>query len=230
MRLSLLLSLLLCLVGGPAQATGPSTAYVRLFPVAAREGAVLFRTWWEVNTSGGAVFIRTEFGWLVADARGGWEEAPHRVLEPDPSGSGEGPYDELDRMREEFTKPLDWDAPPASVQGLLRKYGFTRENAVAPDAGKGTVTWTAKALCKGKRCGAPCRQHSLRGLRSVARGAAPVEAAFVHSGIALFHNKVEDTESRPAVGARFAESQPGQERVVANLEYHTVAGICRVPQ
>jgi hypothetical protein len=52
MRLSLLLSLLLCLVAGPAQATGPSTAYVKLFPLAARNGAVLFRTQWEVNVSG----------------------------------------------------------------------------------------------------------------------------------------------------------------------------------
>jgi hypothetical protein len=229
MRLPLLLSLLLCLVAGTAQATGPSSAYVKLFPLAARDGAVLFRTQWEINVSGAAAFMRTEFGWLVVDARGGWVEAPHRVLEPDPSGSGDGPWDELGRMRDGFEKPLDWDAPPASVVGLLRRYGFTRKDAVAPDAGKGTVTWTPKALCKGERCGAPCRQRSLQGLRSVAAGAARVQAAFVHSGIALFHNKVEDTEAEPAIGARFAESQPGKEWVIANLEYHTVAGICRVP-
>lgn len=230
MRLSLLLTLLLCLVAGPARATGPSSAYVKLFPLAARNGAVLFRTQWEVNVSGAHAFMRTEFGWLVADARGGWEEAPHRVLEPDPSGSGEGPWEELGRMREEFEKPLDWEAPPASVAGLLRKYGFTRKDAVAPDAGKGTVAWTPKALCKGERCGAACRQLSLKGLRSVAVDATRVEAAFVHSGIALFHNKVEDTEAAPGVGARFAESQRGKARVVENLEYHTVSGICRVPR
>jgi len=227
MRRSSMLALLLTLMAGTAQATGPSTAEADLFPLAARNGAVLFRTRWQVNTTGGSGFQRTEFGWLVVTARG-WEEVPHRVLAPDERA--EGPWDELMRLNEEFKKPLDWDKPPESLSGLLRRYGFTRKDAVEPEVGKGTVRWTPKALCQGARCGAPCRQRGLRGLRSVAESAVPVEASFVHSGLALFHNQVTDPDTEPQLGARFAESQPGRGRDFANVEYQSASGICRLPR
>jgi hypothetical protein len=226
MRRSLTLSLLLLLGAGTAQATGPSVLNIQLQPLAARNGAVLFRTQWSLNPTGAHVFVRTEYGWLVVDARGNWEEAPHRTLEPEADGNG--PWDESIRMNEEFKGPLNWDAPPASLAGLLRKYGFTAKDAVAADAGKGTVSWTPKALCKGTRCGAPCRQRSLRGLRSVAKEGEKVEAAFVHSGLALFHNSHTDPESDPNEGALFAESRSGQDLGLERIEYQIVSGLCRM--
>ncbi|KFE62927.1 hypothetical protein [Hyalangium minutum] len=172
--------------------------------------------------------MRTEYGWLVVDVRGQWEEVPHRTLVP--AAGGDGPWDEKRQLDQEFTGPLNWDDPPKSLARLLRKYGFTAKDAVAVDAGKGTVSWTPKGLCKGEICGVPCPQSSLRGLRSMPKEGEKVEAAFVHSGLALFHNSHTDPEIDPDKGALFAESQPGQELGLDRIEDQIVSGICRLPR
>ncbi len=227
--LKLLLLLLCGVASGTAGATGPSSVEVRLFPLAARKGAVLFRTRYTINREGAHRFMRTEFGWLVVEARGGWKEAPHRTLEEPGNEADESlAWSELRRLDEEFETPLDWEAPPGSVRGLLGRYGFTREDAVAPDAGAGTVTWSPKGLCQGKRCTAPCRQRSLHGWRSQKRGSPePLAATFVHSGIAVFRNE-EDVEEIH-LGAVFAE--PPSENIPSwGIDIRDIMAICVLPR
>ncbi|MDC0712495.1 hypothetical protein POL68_28795 [Stigmatella sp. ncwal1] len=222
--------LLLCLLlTTPAWATGPSSVDVRLYPLAARKGAVLLRTRWEANPSGAHAFIRTEYGWLVIDARGKWHDVPHVTLEPGTSAEKE-PWEERQRLDKAFETPLDWKSPPESVAGLLRQYGFTQKDEVKPDQGRGSVSLTPKALCQGKRCSAPCVQRSLKGLKSDPQDGTQVEASFVHSGLALFHNHRRETAEEPTVGASFSESGTGTAWGVEGIEYEDIWGVCPLPR
>ncbi|EAU67987.1 hypothetical protein STIAU_0779 [Stigmatella aurantiaca DW4/3-1] len=221
---------MLCLLlSTSAWATGPSSADVRLYPLAARKGAVLFRTRWQINASGAHAFIRTEYGWLVIDARGEWHEVPDVTLEASTFAETE-PWDELKRLDKAFETPLDWKSPPGSVAGLLRQYGFTQKDEVKPEEGSGSASLTPKALCQGKRCSAPCVQRSLKGLKSSPQDGTQVEASFVHSGLALFHNHRQDTADEPAVGASFSESGAGTKWDTVGIEYENIWGVCRLPR
>ncbi|HYO71346.1 MAG TPA: hypothetical protein VEU33_35235 [Archangium sp.] len=220
------------LAAGTAGATGPSRLEVKLTALAARKGAVLFRTRYTVNREGAHRFMTVEFGWLVVDARGGWKEVPHRtVAEPPSPGSAEEDTRaraELERVDAEFKAPLDWKSPPESLAGLLREYGFTKKDAVASNAGAGTVTWSPKALCQGKRCTSPCRQRTVHEWRSgeidpVAEPQKPMKALFVHSGLAVFRNEY-DEEDNP--GAFFTEPVVDEEDRNPGIEMHDVMAIC----
>ncbi|MFE8603981.1 hypothetical protein [Archangium violaceum] len=235
MKLVLLLSLM---VAGTAGATGPSSLEVKLTPLAARKGAVLFRTRYTVNREGAHRFMAVEFGWLVVDAGGGWKEVPHRtVAEPPSPVSAEEDtraWAELKRADAEFKAPLDWKSPPESLAGLLREYGFTKKDAVARNAGAGTVTWSPKELCQGKRCTTPCRQRTLHEWRSgdvdpVAEPQKPIQALFVHSGLAVFHNKYNDENNQ---GAFFTEpvKEKEEEDRDPGIEMHDVMAICVLPR
>ncbi|MFY0562367.1 hypothetical protein ACN28E_00880 [Archangium lansingense] len=230
-----LLLLLGVMAADTAGATGPSTLEVKLSPLAARKGAVLFRTRYTVNREGAHRFMTVEFGWLVVDARGGWKEVPHRtVAEPASPGSAEEDtraWAELKRADAEFKAPLDWKAPPESLAGLLREYGFTRKDVVAKNAGAGTVTWSPKTLCEGKRCPSPCRQRTVREWRSedVDEGEGPhkpIKALFVHSGVAVFRNQYDDEHH----DAFFTEPVVGEEDRNPGIEIHDVMAICVVPR
>jgi hypothetical protein len=229
------LLLLGVMVAGSAGATGPSRLEVRLTPLAARKGSVLFRTRYTVNREGAHRFMAVEFGWLVVDARGGWKEVPHRtVAEPPAPASAEEDtraWAELEKADAEFKAPLEWKSPPESLAGLLREYGFTKKDAVARDAGAGTVTWSAKALCRGKRCTSPCRQRTLHAWRSgdlpEEERQKPLEALFVHSGVAVFRNEYDEEDNH---GAFFTEPVVDEEDRNPGIEMHDVMAICLLPR
>lgn len=225
------------LVGTRASATGPSSAYVRLFPLAARDGHVLFATRWTSNPTGAHAAMRIDYGWLVASANGTWDEVPHRSLVPK-EGYDEAHQQALDRERDELDASLgtlNWDTPPASLVPLLRKYGFSRKDVVDPSEGSGSVIWTPELLCRGKRCASPCVQRSLRGLRGENSGGWPVGAVFVHSGIALFHNasghqEQPELESETSRGPSFYAPRPLPDWPEVGIDIENVSGLCVLPR
>jgi hypothetical protein len=231
MRTSLLL--LALLVSGTAAATGPSHARVRLRPVAARAGHVLFSTRWTSNPEGAYRNMRIDYGWLVASAAGVWEEVPHASIVPD--AEAEVDEQEVERLYREFLVGVDWGAPPESLKPLLRKYGFTEKDVVHPAEGMGTVVWTPELLCRGKRCVQPCEQRSLRNLRADAGDGWPVAAAFVHSGLALFQNAsgydepLEEASERNR-GASFSPERELEEWGHYGIDMQSVSGLCVLPR
>ena len=230
-----LLLVLGLMAAGTAGATGPSTLDVKLTPLAAKKGAVLFRTRYTINREGAHRFMAVEFGWLVVDARGGWKEVPHRtVAEPPLPGTAEEDtraWAELEKVDAEFKAPLDWKSPPESLERLLREYGFTKKDTVARSAGAGTVTWSPKALCQGKRCTKPCRQRTLHEFRSVdldpeKEPQKPLKALFVHSGLAVFRNQYYEEDNE---GTWFTEPVVDEDRN-PGIDMHDVMAICVLPR
>ena len=216
--------LILILAATAAGATGPSSALAKIVPIAARGDAVLFRTMWTINGTGAHVAQPVEFGWLVATSGGAWEQVLHRRLEP---------KDELTNPEEaayerEFEAPFDWDWPPKSVQGLLRRYRFRRTDAVGARDGAGLITWDPKRLCQGARCWPTCRQQSLHGLKNDRGSGSPVRASFVRGGLAVFEN--DASYDRDSSGASFSPTRPlpgwGREGIDAGR----IAGVCRLPK
>ncbi|MGB8932798.1 MAG: hypothetical protein WCC48_16255 [Anaeromyxobacteraceae bacterium] len=190
------------LVAAPAGATGPSGATLSLRPVAVGEGgAVLLKTFRELNPDGGYAPRRAEYGWLVVSAAGTWREAQHALVDPAAVGE-EVAAAERAPLQTWLEAPFDWGAPPESVRGLLREHGFAPpKEPFDPAAGKGRVTWSPKDLCVQGRCRWPApAQRTLEELESEAEEGAPVACSFFRGGVALFRN--EHGEARE-VGAKF---------------------------
>lgn len=211
-----------------AEATGLSSAEVRLEPIAARGDAVFFRTRWTTNEEGARTVRPIEFGWLVVTRSGKWEEFAHAKTAPDRERGLPDP--KAKALTEEFEAPFPWDAPPRSAGRLLKKYGFTRADAVAPNAGEGTVTWTPERLCQGDHCWPTCQQRSLRGLRSTNEAGAEVQAAFAHSGLVLFRNKAIAFDGPKEEGPAFAPGRATRGWSKDGYDSESVAGICWLPK
>jgi hypothetical protein len=186
--------------------TGPSSAEIKIVPIAFNNGAVLFKTYRYINRSGAHRFMRTEFGWLVVSADGIWEEVPHIILDPDKKNSQEHILlERFSRYQNEFDKGFNWSSPPKSVRPLLEKYGFTSSQRIGRNEGKGMITWTPKRVCKIGKCerGAIV-QRSLHKLRNVRGKGKSIKCSFYYAGVALFKNYQRFSESGPEIEERGA--------------------------
>lgn len=171
----------------PARATGPSQATVRIVPIAASaKGVVLFKTWRELNPEGAHAALPAEFGWLAVDADGLWREVPHAAVGPEVARD-DAPYY---RLLKEFRAAFDWKNPPASVRPLLLELGIGERERVAPDLGKGKVTWTPQKLCFAAKCfEGGSMQWAPGGIVSEEGKGAPITSSFFAAGVALFHRE-----------------------------------------
>jgi hypothetical protein len=203
----------LLLFSSAAFATGPSSITVQISPIAANHsGQVLFRTFYDMNRSGGHSFSRSEirFGWLIVSAQGLWKEYKHAEVIAVEGGADEDDHllKMFKRYMNEFEAPFDWANPPASVHPILKTYKFDRAHAVDPNLGKGAVNWTPKGVySKGKLIARGASQLTLGRKSSVRGTGSEVEAAFHVRGVALFHNENSfDTKNmgdHGTVGAEF---------------------------
>lgn len=203
----------LLLFSSAAFATGPSSITVQISPIAANHsGQVLFRTFYDMNRSGGHSFSRSEirFGWLIVSAQGLWKEYKHAEVIAVDGGADEDDHllKMFKRYMNEFEAPFDWANPPASVHPILKTYKFDRAHAVDPNLGKGAVNWTPKGVSsKGKLIARGASQLTLGRKASVQGTGSEVEAAFFTRGIALFHNKnttnTEEMGDHGTAGAEF---------------------------
>lgn len=196
--------LAILLAGGTAAATGPSVALVRIEPVAvSAKGVVLFKTWRELNPEGARGAQPAEVGWLVVSGDGLWREVSHALVDPR-KGENDAAYY---RLRKEFEAALDWKRPPRSLRPLLAEFGFTAKDRVAPDLGKGQVTWSPEKICLGQRCSdGSTMLWAPGGIVSEEERGAPVASSFHVAGVALFHRepKYEDAwGTEPPPGATF---------------------------
>lgn len=183
-----------------AHATGPSRATVEIVPIAvSAKGVVLFKTWRELNPEGAHAARPAEVGWLVVSGDGLWREVPHAVIGSEVLKDDARYWRLMDEFRADFT----WKNPPKSVRALLAEFGFTARDRVAPDLGRGAVTWSPQKLCLGSEC-AECsaRQWAPGGIVSEETKGNPVASSFYAAGVALFRCE--------AGGDLFAtEKQPG---------------------
>lgn len=197
-------TLAILLAGGTARATGPSVALVRIEPVAVSgKGVVLFKTWRELNPEGARGAQPPEVGWLVVSGDGLWREVAHASVDPR-RGENDAEYH---RLRKEFEAALDWRRPPRSLRPLLAEFGFTAKDGVAPDEGKGEVTWTPERICLGERCsGGSAMLWAPGGIVSEEGRGAPITSSFHAGGVALFHREPEHEDAEgtaPPPGATF---------------------------
>lgn len=126
--------------------------------------------------------LHDEVGWLVVSGDGLWREVLHAVVE-----EGEKDDDRFGRLRDEFKAEVDWKSPPKSVRPLLAEFSFTKVGRVAPDAGKGAVSWTPDKLCLGSKCTEmPTVQWAPTGLIDLGGKGRPIASTFYVSGVALF--------------------------------------------
>jgi hypothetical protein len=184
--------------------TGPSSAEIKIVPIAFNNGAVLFKTYHYINRNGAHSFVRTEFGWLVVSADGIWEEVPHIILDPEKKTSREEYlWKQLSRYQDEFDRDFNWSSPPYSVRRLLKKYGFTGSQRISRNKGKGMIIWTPTRVCKMDKCtrGAIV-QRSLHRLRNVRGKGYAVRCSFYYAGVALFKNH-DGYEDKKPEGAYF---------------------------
>jgi hypothetical protein len=187
------LALVVLLAAGPhARATGPSSIEVRVVPVAvSAKGAVLFKTWRELRPEGAQGAQPAEVGWLVVSGEGLWLEVSHAVV-------SDVEHDEARyyRLRKEFQAAFEWKNPPKSVRPLLARFDLAERDRVAPDLGRGAVTWSPKKICLGSRC-ADCsaRQWAPGGIVSEEGQGTPTAAEFHAAGVALFSRTLGPEES-----------------------------------
>jgi hypothetical protein len=187
-------ALLLALAAtGAARATGPSRATIEIVPIAvSSKGVVLFKTWRELNPEGAHAAQPAEVGWLVVSADGLWREVPHAIVGPEVAKDDARYY----RLRKEFQGDFDWKSPPTSVRALLAEFGFSAKDRVAPDLGKGAVTWSPEKVCLGSRCAEGIVQWAPGGTVSEEGRGTPIASTFFAAGVAVFHRepKFEDYE------------------------------------
>lgn len=175
---------LLLAPASPARATHPSRVELQIVPVAiSPKGVVLFKYWRTLDPTGGYFGQRSEVGWLVVSGDGLWREVLHATVEEE----GEKDLDRVNRFREEFKAEFDWKNPPKSVRQWLTELGFAKGGRVAPETGKGAVTWRPDKLCLGTRCTEVAIAHwAPTGLMDLGAKGRPIASSFYFSGVALF--------------------------------------------
>jgi hypothetical protein len=195
---------MLLAAGPPARATGPSWAEARVVPVAvSAKGVVLFKTWRELNPEGARAAQPAEVGWLVVSGDGLWLEIRHEVVVEVEVEHDQARYY---RLRKEFQAAFDWRNPPKSVRPLLARYELSEKDRVAPDVGKGAVTWSPQRLCLGSRCAEGIFQWAPGGIVSEEGRGTLIASTFFAAGVAVFHRepKTEDGwETDEPPGASF---------------------------
>lgn len=186
-----------------ATATGPSRATVEIIPIAvSAKGVVLFKTWRELSPMGSPAAQRTEVGWLVVSGDGLWREIPHAVFDP----TTEKTDAQWVRLLEQFRAEFDWKRPPPSARPLLKEFGLTAANRVAPDSGKGSVTWTPERICLGPSClEFAVSQWAPGGTINEPAKGNPIASSFYAAGVALFRCEGGDKfATKEQAGAVFA--------------------------
>lgn len=126
--LSVLLAALL--PGACSYATGPSHLYLRMLPVSVNdEGMVLCRTVSLSNPVGISGFMPASFGWAVIDPAGSITRYHWFTIDPHEMESDEEIAEAYETAWIESLRPVDFDAPPASLQSVTAEFGFDRNNA-----------------------------------------------------------------------------------------------------
>lgn len=189
-----------------SKATGDSYANIKLVPLAINQNnEILFKTKSHFNKMGANTYAGLKFGWLVASAKGIWDEEVHYQMHIDDN------FDQLNRRDKSFRERKDLSNPPDSLQKLIKKYHFEQAKTLPPTQGNGQVTWDPAQLCHMDICtDQTIEQRSLEEFESLKNHGLPVSSSFFFAGVALFHNKAgheNELYPEPNIGAILTNNQ-----------------------
>jgi hypothetical protein len=183
--------------------TGPSWCKLYLIPIATGNGGtVLFKTFSQINTSGGSISPPIKIGWLIISAQGKWEQLEHASLDSEIGGGMMSHADSV--FLKEFEAPFNWQKPPESVRALISRYKLY--HAVKSDEGCKSISWTKYGIYKnGRRLQKESRINTLLDVSNIPGEGTPLHASFYCNGIALFRSNYQmlEDESGELAGALF---------------------------
>ena len=163
-----------------AFATGSPKIKIKLIPMAVNEhGYVLFATKSLKNPIGSNSLYRYNFGWLVVNKDGVWDE--REAFHSSQSEKKDGPiYKQYDDGEINLKKPDD------VLKIIMARYGFQSDNKLKKE-GWVLAIKPHQSCFQGKCIDKPLKQKTLGEVASTILH-TPIRSSFYYKGVALFNN------------------------------------------
>ncbi|MCF6191406.1 MAG: hypothetical protein L3J51_13105 [Cocleimonas sp.] len=164
-------------------ATGFPEIKIKLIPLAVnQQGYVLFATKSLKNPMGSNRIYRYDFGWLVVNKEGVWDEreAFHSSLSEEKDGFKYKQYD---------AGEINLQQPDKTLKELMEKYHFKADNKLKKESWVLAIK-PHQTCFKGKCIERSLKQKTLGEVASTIVH-TPIRSNFYYKGVALFHNIYE---------------------------------------
>ena len=230
-----LIPLVFALIGSwTTPPTGPSYGQATIVPVAFHwDGAVLCKTYYEVNEMGAHAFMDQQYGWLIVDNDGTWEEAVWAHLPgefSDENFDWKAHADSVRTMDSLFALPIDLSNPPQSAIKLIVEYGIheeIRSHSVWSRYGNSLYFWTTDGITNGADS-IVISSNDLKGIEGIvpdSTGGTRIGCSYAINGVLFFDSYCQFEPTMGCAGASYF-----REAYEYGLDAYNCTGIAILPK